>query len=526
MDAEPYLDEESKISVEGGGSAPYAGAFFPSSQQLLVEGGVFTSNFTNIHQNAPTLPPDFRMIPMGDIDLRKEIRLDPFTGMVDFRVGRGVIDGRQSNMTVAVYQGHNAEETWLLAIIMIDRFRHPNFVQIYGAASSCGIHATIFHDDLIPRQDFQDLYRHSHFTTVYIFGYCKADDYLRLAFKTSLISRRCSHFIRRSTGNLCVDILPNAFNSFGTDSGYLVDEVSSEVPVPESILTVNGPVPETIVINSFRLKNYHSICFFFLQHSLDFLPSARATVQMGAPSKLEESSEVALLVNPPEIVYNACDMASSKIFSMVYMHETSWLGQANHIFTRLQVESNYEDYDPPDGYLFLRPIEEFQTGPGSGLFRSGCPGYWSFDPSGAVRLSSEEANTLGFPAIGMEMTVRGRSWDASVYAGLRKVHHARGFDPDSQDVARHLEYPLYQLSSDTDIPFAHGEPKFAGLCGEEGSDNDESGDPATEDIGNLPAQYSSMDDDNSQAFSQGWKLVMLTKAVLILFLTLSWLKAD
>ncbi|KAJ7755486.1 hypothetical protein B0H16DRAFT_715739 [Mycena metata] len=39
-----------------------------------------------------------------------------------------------------------------------------------------------------------------------------------------------------------------------------------------------------------------------------------------------------------------------------------------------------------------------------------------------------------------------RSWDASVYAGLRKFHRAKGFDPDSQDVARHLGYPLYQVS--------------------------------------------------------------------------------
>jgi hypothetical protein len=65
---------------------------------------------------------------------------------------------------------------------------HPNIVQIYGAASSCGIHATLFHDgavfylecgfhlhltfvlDLVPFQQYVDTYRYSHFATVYIWS--------------------------------------------------------------------------------------------------------------------------------------------------------------------------------------------------------------------------------------------------------------------------------------------------------------------------------------------------------------------
>jgi hypothetical protein len=53
------------------------------------------------------------------------------------------------------------------------------------------------------------------------------------------------------------------------------------------------------------------------------------------------------------------------------------------------------------------------------------------------------------------MEVWGKSWDASVYTGLRQFHQAKGFDPDSQDVARHLGQPLYQLLSETDGSFAH-----------------------------------------------------------------------
>jgi sigma54-dependent transcription regulator len=68
----------------------------------------------------------------------------------------------------------------------------------------------------------------------------------------------------------------------------------------------------------------------------------------------------------------------------------------------------------------------------------------------------EDATALGFPSISLSTKILGNSWDASVYAGLHQFHQAKGFDPDSQDVARHLGQSLYQLLSETDAPFAHG----------------------------------------------------------------------
>jgi hypothetical protein len=65
---------------------------------------------------------------------------------------------------------------------------------------------------------------------------------------------------------------------------------------------------------------------------------------------------------------------------------------------------------------------------------------------GAERLSTQDAYNLGFPSLGLSTVILGKSWDASVYAGLRQFHQAKGFDPDSQDVARYLGHPLYELS--------------------------------------------------------------------------------
>ncbi|KAF7353337.1 hypothetical protein MSAN_01521900 [Mycena sanguinolenta] len=55
------------------------------------------------------------------------------------------------------------------------------------------------------------------------------------------------------------------------------------------------------------------------------------------------------------------------------------------------------------------------------------------------------------------------SWDNSVYEGLRRFHQGKGFDPDSQDLARHLGYPLFELSSDKSAPFEYGrwEPSWS-----------------------------------------------------------------
>jgi hypothetical protein len=69
----------------------------------------------------------------------------------------------------------------------------------------------------------------------------------------------------------------------------------------------------------------------------------------------------------------------------------------------------------------------------------------------------EDATALGFPTISLSTKIWGKYWDAIVYAGLRQFHRAKGFDPDSQDVARDLGHGLYQLAGEIDPPFAHGE---------------------------------------------------------------------
>ncbi|KAJ7211431.1 hypothetical protein C8J57DRAFT_1733342 [Mycena rebaudengoi] len=150
------------------------GAFFPNAQHFVVTGG----NFTHIKRSVrlPTIPSNFRRLPMGDLDLRAEIYLDAGNSVV-YRKGKqgsarrmysARVRGINSKVTVALYQGSNADQEWQEDIQRHSRLRHPNFVQIYGTASSSGIHAAVFHDDLVPAKKIFEKHRGSHFVTAYL----------------------------------------------------------------------------------------------------------------------------------------------------------------------------------------------------------------------------------------------------------------------------------------------------------------------------------------------------------------------
>ncbi|KAJ7607732.1 hypothetical protein FB45DRAFT_394097 [Roridomyces roridus] len=149
----------------------------------------------------------------------------------------------------------------------------------------------------------------------------------------------------------------------------------------------------------------------------------------------------------------------------------TWLPQANHIFQRLKVTSRHEDYvfiegirlqlyipapskPHPEGYLFACPAEHFKSGRASFAWPQ-CPWFWSLDPSGIPPLTPEAAQSLGFPEVEQAVRAMGRHWDTGVYEGLRKFHAAKGFDPYSQDLAKHLGCHLMEVHGDRETLHAH-----------------------------------------------------------------------
>ncbi|KAJ7509618.1 hypothetical protein B0H11DRAFT_1253520 [Mycena galericulata] len=108
-------DNFTSPSLESGSNATqYAGAFFPHAQHLNISGGTFTSHVTRV---APTIPRDFRMIALGDLDLLHEIRPADRSSVVARKRSGGKLyhvrlDGRISTMTAAVYHEREGEEEW------------------------------------------------------------------------------------------------------------------------------------------------------------------------------------------------------------------------------------------------------------------------------------------------------------------------------------------------------------------------------------------------------------------------------
>ncbi|KAF7374271.1 hypothetical protein MSAN_00310100 [Mycena sanguinolenta] len=490
------------------------------------------------------------------------------------RVFAAKIEGTRP-MTVFMYEGHGAEDDWHRDIAKYMSIRHPNIIQIYAAASSNNIHATIFHDDMIPFNHFLDLHRDSPLLTVYIHDYCNAEfkavsHFFFLKFKRRLSQCECTFWIRRSTGRLCADLVPGEITYYYWSAG------SSWQAPRQGIKSLDIPDQEAMVVHSLTLAQYHKICDWDLARPRYILIPAGTTVTLGTviscspDDYLGDFVEIAFL---PDVLrkafpdswllsdgaegelaengwtrFNAGDMVhnSTTIWLNLrqHLHCEYWLSQANHIFSSLKISSGFENYVVVDdiefkiiiprikaahlsGFLFLCPPKDLQTGPSSFRWPS-CPAYWSLDPSGVERLSKKDAARLGFPCIRLAAEVSTNSWDAMIYAGLRQFHRGKGFDPDSQDVARHLGHPFYRLS----VPSVYDENREQGTYLE-----DERSSPKD---GTQHASFSNLSshtfagltaggettgrphlDEEMPVLSRTFQIVMSVQLTLILFLALA-----
>ncbi|KAF7353359.1 hypothetical protein MSAN_01524500 [Mycena sanguinolenta] len=489
------------------GSTPYHGAFFPNARGFAIHGGEFT-----IHNDIRNSTQELA----GDIILIKEIRWSGGCGVVGpekqgaklRRIYTAEVDHRSGRMAVAIYQGDGAEEQWREHIAKYESIRHPNIMQLYGLVSATGLHAMVFHDDLIAYEQFLSRFQHSPILTLYIKGYCCTEwndvlTYLRSTQKTDYL-REGTVWIRRTTGGLCVDLAPGEVGP-GLGPMWKRDVIRLED------VSLDDPNAEAVIIPTIDEDEYHDLCALGA-HMRSLTVSTRHLICRGLTifrsnpqhhtlSKITESLDISvsshhdewlIFQDSGEVMDNSWIRYDSRRaryrnltvwarhpYERAYTTWKFWVSQANYIFAQLQGTSpveNVEDYvyvhqisftlkflpnsdnpHEPAGYLFICPPEDLRTG--ANLFQwPDCPAYWSFDPSGTIRLSTEDARIFGFPIIHIETILHGHSWDRSVYEGLRRFHQGKGFDPESQDLARRLGYPLFELSTKvgTALPSAAG----------------------------------------------------------------------
>ncbi|KAJ6512478.1 hypothetical protein C8R45DRAFT_322307 [Mycena sanguinolenta] len=476
----------------GGGGVNGGSGGFGEGSRVKIGTARTVTNFVK-YTSAPTVRSGFRKVPLGDIDLQREIHWDRRRGVASLRKLHSAkisVDRESLDVTVAVYQGAGAKQEWRRDVKNYMTVRHPNFVQLYGTATYGNIHAAVFHDDLIPLPHFEDRYRHAHFSSVYIKVYARIEfdtvhNYFWTTFQHFLSEYSCTFLIRRSTGQLCLDLVPRSRSLLGNLS-------HGSMPTQQGLKFLEGEDSEAAAIDSFSLELYHTISYWQLSVFRSRSISSSVTVNLASvynfPSdnKVDDVVEIAWLPNTELSSYprwygpgnvssfiklladgwtrlKSNDVVDTKVRVEFFMSDDRfWLSQANHIFTTLQISSDFQHYvvsdrvrfgltistsevDIPMGFLFLCPLKDFRNGKSS-LKWPDCPAYWSLDPSGVERLAPEEAINLGFPTLRLSTNIRGFSWDASMYTGLRQFHQAKGFDPNSQDVARHLGHKLYQVS--------------------------------------------------------------------------------
>ncbi|KAF7353128.1 hypothetical protein MSAN_01500200 [Mycena sanguinolenta] len=363
-------------------------------------------------------PSAFRTIQLGDLNLVKEfkeMRSSPRWSVVGCqtpratvrRVYKAKLEGRESgHMTVAVYEGDGAEEEATKYIGDVTVLLPMNPMSLPG-------------------------------------------------------------WIQPQTGQFCLDLAQG-----GATCGYDLLEWDTHVLRLENV-SLDAPDSEDMIISSLSENQYHEMDSYrgtcgWITEPLPILPEELHWAKYGgAPGELLSNSWIRYGISQTFTL----ELRLNLWFPSLQIRK-AWLAQANHIFAELHEPEHIEDYvcvkyvqfilqiadkhNIPKGYLFVCSPQDFRTHtePHANLYQwPACPAYWSLDPSGADRLSTEDARNLSFPAIHIETRMFGDSWAGSVYEGLRQFHKGKGFDPESREVARRLGYPLYEVSSDR-VPFA------------------------------------------------------------------------
>ncbi|KAF7340618.1 hypothetical protein MSAN_02133500 [Mycena sanguinolenta] len=231
----------------------------------------------------------------------------------------------------------------------------------------------LFNDDLIHLTHFLDCYRDSHFSMVYIFVCCNQDfteaiNYLHSAFQQPFDSSECTSWIRRSNGRLCTELIPAS------------DDLPFWWNPPElpGLLRMYPFSAETITmfIESLTLEQYHNICACNLGQYRSIALSTDTIINMGAVfrcpgNQLEDSAEIAFFAECGASLRQQLDDSrrhrsqrghaqwldsSGDVFTTnfylslnISSNWYAWLSQANYIFRRLPIMSNFDEYVDSEG---------------------------------------------------------------------------------------------------------------------------------------------------------------------------------
>ncbi|KAJ7652362.1 hypothetical protein DFH06DRAFT_1418723 [Mycena polygramma] len=316
--------------------------------------------------------------------------------------------------------------------------RNPLFLQLFGVTVSANIKALIYHDALIPVECFKERYLELPLTIAYIENQLGTEwDHAHSVLPDFVSTTHCSPWVTSSTGHLCIH--PDGGSGDWPSLRYFPNSMSHDLSLPQIPILPGATDTEDELRSILTLRDIHRLIQLAL--SVDALS--------GTPGG---NLWFNIKVNP----------------SLVQLYEQMWLSQANWCFKQflrsavegvlderfflchsvaieICIEGDHETLNLPNlPYLFLNRLTGELV---DGKFFARIPPlkelfYWSFDLDGGRRLDDSSVELLRLPRVSSWIWTGGSSWTASQYRALGEVHRAKGFDPDSSDVAISLGYPL------------------------------------------------------------------------------------
>ncbi|KAJ7604561.1 hypothetical protein B0H17DRAFT_1231945, partial [Mycena rosella] len=241
--------------------------------------------------------------------MRRPLRLllNSATGVVDRRQGRRMhaarIYGSKSKMTVAIYEGDNAEENWREAVSQYSNFRHPNLVQ---TTLWIRLSTRTLCVELAPDYEYDGL-RFARAETTH--------DFLLDASQVSklIVSMSLQHYYQ-----ICA-IQPSWFNTYW-------------LQIPKHSAVALGAV------NCLLEPNYEDTVE--VAFSLDFLAGDWGWNDGDTSGITLENHWIRITSADVDASYWRTIMT----YFALNPSTGAWLSQANHIFKSLKITSNYEKY--------------------------------------------------------------------------------------------------------------------------------------------------------------------------------------
>ncbi|KAF7299895.1 hypothetical protein HMN09_00997100 [Mycena chlorophos] len=522
-----------------------SGSFFTNAQNFEISGGHFVSQ-TVVQQRARR---DYRVLPLGDVDLRREIDIKHSRGVVERYPLRGWVRkvyaarvGGQ-DMVVALYRGdQRAREEWEKEVNGVRWARHPSLFQLYGVSSGDGIHAAIYHGDLRSLVDMlsgnRDPLARVELSMQWVVQYWGAIDEVRHILQSLDGNRQLafSYFLRMSTGRLCLSIEDD---DGPASSGERPQPPSLRHPVTDDDEESNG-----LLALHMPLEEVHTLCrsprpgrgeapSWSAHHDapkLDFWPNQVPwtshtlgiladyhSVLILSPNKSTPRAAIPLCMLPPPtrtILWTSFFPSGTHTLivendweSNIKIHaaarqpsvdfrtlpdgwaycsvqgtipqarfvvsrryddiEDIWASQAEYVPAQLELDdaTSLSNYAPITEFKITVSFQAATVNHNVFLSLASPDrifqhdtyiqrvAYWALDRYGNQPLDATAAHAFGLPDLLIEAIVTVVHYPQTYYEEIKSVHKARGFDPQSADIALSLGYPAFRLPDRCDPRF-------------------------------------------------------------------------